>query len=98
MTPAEPEQVIAHGFGQITHVAVGFDGKRTMAFGELRAIGAMDQRHMAIDRHRPAHRLNDLQLPGRIVEMIGAAQHMGDSHVEIVDHNSQHIGRRAVAS
>ncbi len=42
--------------------------------------------------------LIDLQLPRGIVQMIAAADHMGDAHVEIVDHDGQHISGRAVAS
>jgi hypothetical protein len=51
---------------------------------------------MAVNRHGPAHRVDDLQLARGVVEMIVAADHMGDAHVEIVDHDREHIGRRAV--
>ena len=98
MAPAQPQQIIAHGLGQIAHVAIGLDRQRAMALGKLCAVRAVDQRQMAIDRHRPAHRLDDLQLARGIVEMIGAADHMGHAHVVIVHHHRQHVGGRAVAS
>ena len=44
-----------------------------------------------------AHRFDQLQLAGGIVEMIGAADHMRHAHVEIIDHDREHIGRVAVA-
>ena len=51
MAPAQPQQIVAHGLGQIAHVAIGLDRQRAMALGQLGAVGAVDQRQMAIDRH-----------------------------------------------
>ena len=31
VAPAQPQQVVAHGLGQIAHVAIGLDGQRAMA-------------------------------------------------------------------
>jgi len=53
---------------------------------------------MAIHGLGPAHRVNDLELPGRVVQVIVATDDMRDSHVEIVDDDSQHVGRCAVAA
>ena len=51
---------------------------------------------MAVDRLRPAHRPDDRELAKGVVEMIVAADDMGDAHVVIVDHHGEHIGRAAV--
>ncbi len=56
----------------------------------------MDQRDVRIDRLGPAHRLVDGQLAESVVEVIVAADHMGHTHVMIVDDHRQHIGRRAI--
>ncbi len=98
MAPAQPQQVVAHGLGQIAHVAIGLDRQRAMALGQFGAVRPVDQRQVAIDRHRCAHRLDELQLPRGIVEMIGAADDMGDAHVGIVHHHCQHISGGAVAA
>ena len=47
-------------------------------------------------RHVPAERLIDLRLAGGIGEMVVAADDVGDAHVVVVDHDGQHVGRRAV--
>ena len=74
-----------------------------MALGQLCPIRAMDQRDMAINRVRPAaldsvHRAHDHQLAKGVVDMIIAADHMGHTHVMIIDHDGQHIGRRAIGT
>ena len=97
MTPAEPEEVIADRFGQIAElVAVGIDPERAVALAELGAVGPVDQRHVGVGRLGPAHRLDDRQLAEGVVEMVVAADDVGDAHVVIVDHDCEHIGRRAV--
>ena len=35
MAPAQPEQIVAHGLGQIAHVAIGLHRQRAMALGKL---------------------------------------------------------------
>ena len=98
VAPAEAEQVVAHRFRQIAHVAVGFDRQRAMALGKLCAIRPVDEGQVAIDRLWPAHRLDDLQLPRGIVQMVVPADDMRHAHVLIVHHHRQHIGRRAVGA
>ena len=96
MAPAEPHQVVAHGRGQIAHGAIGIDAERAMALGEFRAVGPVNQRDMRHHRHLPAERLVDLRLPRAVIEMIVAADDMGDAHVVVVDHHGQHVSGRAV--
>ena len=51
---------------------------------------------MGVDRLRPAHRADDRQLAEGVVEMVVAADHVGDAHVVIVDDDREHVGRRSV--
>ncbi len=97
MAPAEPEQIVEQGLGQDAElVAIGVDAERAMALGELRPVRPVDQRHVGVDRLGPAHRPDDRQLAEGVVEMVVAADHVGDAHVVIVDDDRQHVGRRAV--
>ena len=96
MAPAQAEKVIAHGLGQVAHVAIGFDRQRAVALGKLGAVRSVDQGQVAIHRHGRTDGFDQLQLPRGIVEMVGTADHMGDIHIHIVHHHRQHIGGRAV--
>src|SRR5215831_3839880 len=51
---------------------------------------------MGHDGHFPAERVINLGLPGSVVEMVIAANDMGNAHVMVVDDDRQHIGRRTV--
>ena len=53
---------------------------------------------MRIDRRRCAQRQQHVHLPRRVVQMIVAADHMGDLHVHVVDHDAEVIGGRAVGA
>ena len=98
MRPAEPDQIVAHRRRQIAHGAVGIDAERAVALGQLGAVRPVDQRDMRHDRHVPAERLVDLLLPRGVGEVVVAADDMGDAHVVVVDHDRQHVGRRAVGA
>src|SRR4029079_1560819 len=56
----------------------------------------MDQRDMRHHRHLPSEGLVDLRLPRRIVEVVVTANDMGDTHIMIIDHDREHVGRGAV--
>jgi hypothetical protein len=47
-------------------------------------------------RHRPAQRLEDLDLRPGVGDMVGAADHMSDAEIDIVDHRRQRIEISAV--
>lgn len=99
VAPAKTQQVIEHGFGQYAQlVAIGIDAERAVALGQLRPVGAVNKRHVAVDRHLPAHRMNDDELAEGVVEMVVAAQDVSDVHVMVVDHDRQHVCRRTVAA
>ena len=84
VAPAQAHQVIAQRFRQVAHLAVGLDADRTMPLRQLGAVRTMDQRHMREFGHRPVEGPVDLRLTKRIVQMVVAADHMGDAHVMVV--------------
>ena len=96
MAPAEPDQIIAQGGGQIAHRAVGIDAERAVALRQLRAVRPVDQRDVRHGRHAPAQRVVDVLLTGGVDQMIVAADDMGHAHVVIVHHHREHVGRGAV--
>ena len=53
---------------------------------------------MGKNRSLPTHALIHHQLTECIVQMIIAADHMGYAHIMIVNNDSQHIGRAAIAA
>ena len=53
---------------------------------------------MGIDRLRPTQRPDHRQLAEGVVQMVVAANDMGDPHVMIIDHDGEHIGRRSVGA
>ena len=71
--------------------------ERAVPFGQLGAVGAVEQRDMGVDRRLPAEGAEELDLAKRIVQVVVAADRMGDPHVVVVDHDRKHVGRRAVA-
>ena len=98
VAPAQAHQVGVHRFRQIAHVAPFVHGQRAVALGELLAVVAVDQRHVRELRRRPAHGLEDRDLPGGVGQVIVAADDVGDAHVVIVDHDREHVGRLAVGA
>ncbi len=53
---------------------------------------------MRILRQWRAQRPEDIDLARRVVDVVVAADHMGDVHVEIVDHHAEVVGRHAVGA
>ena len=98
MAPAQPQQIIVDRIGQKALLAEIQHRNRTMSFGELGAIRAMDQRHMGEMRAVPAHRVIDHALAESIGQMVIAADHMGDAHIMIIHHHGMQIGGRAIAA
>ena len=78
--------------------AIGIDAERAVALGQLGAVGAVDQRDMGHLGTSQPQRLVDLRLAGGIGEVVVAADDVGDAHVVVVDHDRQHVGRRAVGA
>jgi hypothetical protein len=85
VAPAEPQKIVEQGFGEDAHLAIVVDAERAVALAELGAVGAVDQRDVGVGRLRPAHCPDDRQLAEGVVEMIVAADDVGDAHVMVVD-------------
>ena len=98
MRPAEPGQVIQHRFGQVTGAQVMQRVGGLVALGELLPVRRQQQRKVAILRRRPAQRLDELQLPGRVVQVIVAADDLAHSHVLVVNHAAQVVGGRSIGA
>ena len=98
MAPAEARQIIAHGFGQIAHIAIRFDAQCAVPLRQFGTIGTVNERDMRELRHLPIQRGVNLRLARRIGQMVIAANNMGDAHIMVVHHDRQHIGRRAVGT
>ena len=69
-----------------------------MSLAEARLVRSENQRHVGKLRQDRAQRLIKLDLPGRIGEMIVAANDVGDLHVDVVDDDTKVIGRGAVGA
>src|SRR6266568_1088369 len=83
--PAKQTKIIANGRRQISSVNVVFHSRAFIAFTHLRAVLVQDQRNMRVARRRRAERAENLDMLRRIREMIFAADHMRDFHLEVVD-------------
>uniref|UniRef100_A0A0N5A035 PE-PGRS family protein n=1 Tax=Parastrongyloides trichosuri TaxID=131310 RepID=A0A0N5A035_PARTI len=94
--PAQPGQIVAHGFGQIAHVGVFVHRLRAVALGQLGPVRAVDQGDMGEGRTQPAHRRKDLDLTRGVGQVVVATDNMGNAHIMIIDHNRMHIGWCAV--
>ena len=97
MAPAQAQQAVHHRIGQDSQLAIGLHAERAVPLRQLGAVGAVDQRDMGIDRRLPAEGAEELGLAERVVQMVVAADRMGDAHLVVVDHDGEHVGRRAVA-
>jgi hypothetical protein len=53
---------------------------------------------VGVERHLGAERLQDVDLARRVVDVVVAADDVGDAHVPVVDHDAEVVGRRAVGA
>src|SRR6185437_3656109 len=67
-------------------------------FRQFRPVWSMDEWDVGHGRHCPPKRLIYLRLPRGVVEMIVAPNDVSYPHVMIVNHDGEHIGRRAVGT
>ena len=72
-----------------------------MPLGQFRAIRTVDQRNVGINGVGPValdllHRAIDRQLTESVVQVIVAADDVGDTHVMVIDDGCEHVGRRTV--
>ncbi len=96
MAPAQAGQVVDHRLGQVALVVVLHHVDGAMALGQLFAVGAQDHRHVAVFGQGGAERAQDVDLARRVVDVVVAAQDVGDAHVPVVDHDAEVVGGGAV--
>ena len=96
MRPAQAREIVEDCAGQVAVVAVLHDAPRTMPLGEFLAFRRQDRRQVRIDRHCSIECADHVDLPRRIVDVIVAADHVGDAHVEIVDDDAEIVSGGAV--
>src|SRR3954468_6792274 len=96
VAPAQQRHVVADRLGQVALVAQLLHRRRPVALGELLAVGAVQQRHVGVDRSLLPERLEDQELLGRVGIVIRAADDMGDARVEIVHDDREVVHRRSV--
>ena len=87
---AEPGEQGDQGFGFDPLFAQGGNAQRAEPLGQL-ALGADQQRFMGEARRLCAQCGEHLDLGGGVGHVILSAQHVGNAHVDIVDHAGQHI-------
>ena len=94
----QPEQrdVVAHRLGQVAGLAQLLHRRRAVALGELLAVGAVQQRQVGVHRRLGAQRLQHHHLARGVREVVLAADHVGDPHVEVVDRHREVVERAAV--
>ena len=92
MPPAQPGEVVAHGFGQIAHVGELAHGLGPVPLGQLGPVRTVDQGDVPHGRDLPAEGLVDQGLAGGIVHMVVAPDDVGDAHVVVVHHHGQIVG------
>ena len=67
-----------------------------MALGQLLPVRAQDHRQVRELRHRGAQRLVDVDLARGVVHVVIATDHLGDAHVDVVDHHREVVGGKAI--
>jgi hypothetical protein len=80
--PAQARQIVEHGLGQIALVAIARDGHRAVALAHLLALLVQHGRQVGVDRHLAAQRAEDVDLARRVVDVVVAADHVRDLHVQ----------------
>src|SRR5690606_3509388 len=79
-------------------LVVFHDADRTVPLRQLFAVGPEDHGHVAVHRRLRAKRAQNVDLTRGVVDVVVAADHMGDTHVPVVDHHTEIVGGRAVGA
>ena len=98
--PAQQDQEIAQGPGQETLFPVELDGNDlTMtAFGDLFFLQIQGKRHVRENRGRRAQGLIEQHLSAGVGHVVLAADNMGDTVPDIVNHVTEQIKRFAIGA
>ena len=96
--PAEAREEVDDRLGQVAQLLVLHHAHRAVPLGELLPVLAQHRGHVRVHRRLGAERADDVDLPRRVVDVIVAADHVRDPHVEVVDDDAEVVGRRAVGA
>ena len=96
--PSEKGQEVEEGIGQVAHFGISHDRSCAMAFRKALLIGSQDERQMSKLGEGSAGRLVQENLFWRIGDVVCAADHMRNPHIQVVGHNSQVIRGNSVGS
>ena len=97
--PAEQAEVVAHGGGQVAALLVFLDEGALVAFGHLaRAVGLEDERDVGVLRGRDAEGLEELEMLRGVGEVVFAADHVRDLHLDVIDDVDEVEDRFAVGA
>ena len=94
--PAEPREEVDDRLGQVAQLLVLHHAHRAVPLRELLPVLAQHGRHVRVHGRLRAERADDVDLPRRVVDVVVAADHVRDPHVEVVDDDAEVVGRRAV--
>ena len=77
---------------------VGIDRRRAGLLGELLARRVDRRRDVQVARRRVAEQALQVDLPRRRIEQVGAAHHVGDALLGVVDHHRELVGELPVGA
>ncbi len=96
MRPAQAGQIIDERMRQIAGILVLHDVGRAGALGQLGALLVEDHRHVRELGHRCIQRFIDIDLARGVVDVVVAADDLGDAHVPVVHHHRKVVGGKPV--
>ena len=96
--PAEQGQVVADRRRQVAALAQLLHRGGAVALGELLAVRPVEQRQVRVAGRLGAERREHEQLLRGVGEVVVAADHIGDAHLEVVDGDREVVQRGAVAA
>ena len=94
--PAEQAQVIRHSLGRVALVEEIGDARAAVAFAELFPLMVQDERDVGELRRHGPERLVELDVFRRVREVVLAADHMRELHLDVVHHIHEMENPRAV--
>ena len=98
MAPAKTGEVVEDRFRQIAGLLVLRHSDGAVTFRQLLAVRSVDQRQVAEDRRLYAESAVQIDLAGRVVDMVSAADHVRHLHINIIHHDREVVGRDTVGA
>ncbi len=98
MRPTQAHQIVNERFRQVSHFLIGHNGSRTVSFTEARFIGSQNHGNMGKFRDSKTQRLIKQNLARRVIDMVIAADDMGNVHQRVINDHSKVVGRVTIAT